>query len=91
MVTTHKTLKFTPMPPWSARTMRERVIAAPSLSSKLSQLWISFIELRFAGNWAKSDPTAKFYGFLMANYTDSFWLICVWVLLRYMFSLSLLL
>lgn len=38
--------------------------------------------MRFVGVWTKATPDAKFWGFLMAAYTDRFWQICIWMLTK---------
>ncbi len=52
------------------------------LSVKLSQAFVYVMDIRFRGGWVKKDADAKFWGFLMGAYTDRFWLIVGWVLVK---------
>ena len=58
------------------------ITEAKGIKSKLAQLFITFMNCRFVGTWTKTSGHAKFWGFLMANYTDRLSIICGWSLAK---------
>lgn len=70
-----------------ARSFKEmwagiRDVPGGSVRLKLSQVFVYIMDIRFRGGWAKKDEEARFWGFLMGAYTDKFWLIIAWVLVK---------
>ena len=86
LVHTAKTLKFNPSAKHTISSMRSVMKDVPGLSAKMSQCFVFFMDFRFSGGWAKTDDIAKFWGFLMAAYTDKFTLILTWTLLKKIFN-----
>jgi len=85
MVKGDKTLKFNPAPRCQPKQMFDTLKNTPGLVAKASQCFIFYMDVRFVGGWAKTDATAKFWGWLMANYTDKFLLACSWMLAKKIF------
>lgn len=59
---------------------------ARGITGKVAQVLVFVVDLRFVGVWTKSTTDAKFWGFLMASYTDQFWQISAWMLLKKMIN-----
>ena len=66
--------------------MWQEMMRLPGIVEKVSQLFIYGMEIRFNGGWRKQGVEASFWGFLMGAYTDSFWAIFSWVLLKKMLA-----
>ena len=85
LVRVQKSLRFNPSPTPSLEKMRTSLMALP-WKAKFPQLLLFFIDIRFVGGWGKKGPEASFWGFLMGAYTDSFWAIAAWVLMKKIFA-----
>lgn len=66
--------------------MRAALRDVPGLTSKAAQCFVFFMDIRFVGGWTKKDATAKFWGWIMAAYTDRFFLILTWILSKKIFN-----
>jgi len=55
------------------------------IQRKLSFLYIAIFDKRFAGEWAKKTPKAKFFGFFLAN-TGPLWFCFAFVLIKKVFT-----
>lgn len=82
LVAKENSMVYTRSPYRTLADMRAGWRVAPGLSAKFSQLFIYFMDLRFSGGWALKSDVAKFWGFTMAAFTDSFWMIIGWILLK---------
>ena len=81
-----KTLAFNGSPKHTIMSMRAALRDAPGLTSKAAQCFVFFMDIRFSGGWTKKDAMAKFWGWIMAAYTDKFFLILTWILSKKIFN-----
>jgi len=81
-----KTLKFNHGPRHRPKQMLDTLKNTPGLFAKASQCFIFYMDIRFVGGWVKADAMAKFWGWLMAAYTDKFLFVCSWVLAKKIFN-----
>jgi hypothetical protein len=86
LVVAKGTLRWGANPRRSLSLMWAELRAIPGCLARLSQLFIYGMEFRYRGGWAKEGSEASFWGFLMGAYTDSFWGIFTWVLVKKLFA-----
>jgi hypothetical protein len=86
LVKDSKTLKFNPSPHHRPKQMLDTLNNTPGLVAKASQCFIFYMGIRFVGGWAKADAMAKFWGWMMAAYTDKFLFACSWMLAKKIFN-----
>jgi len=81
-----KTLGFNKSPTHTFKSMWEELREAPGFVAKASQAYIYFMDTRFTGGWVKKDDGAKFWGWLLAAYTDKFLPLISWLLAKKIFN-----
>ena len=54
-------------------------------TSRMLQFYVFFQEKRFRGDWAKTNKSAHFWGFAVANYAVSFWVFFLFVVVKKVF------
>ena len=81
-----KTLGFNKSPTHSLQSMFHGLREAPGCAAKGSQAFIYLMDIRFTGGWAKKDDAAKFWGWLLAAYTDGFLPLISWLLAKKVFN-----
>jgi len=55
-------------------TIREEFKQIVSTKQKLSACFLIFFAMRFSGDWAKHSALARFWGFLVANFSSTMWI-----------------
>jgi hypothetical protein len=86
LVKVDKTLKFNKGARHRPKEMFDTLKNTPGLLAKASQVFIFYMDIRFVGGWAKTDAMAKFWGWMMAAYTDKFLFVCSWMLAKKTFN-----
>ena len=54
--------------------IREEFKQISSTEHKISACFLIFFAMRFSGNWAKHDDMARFWSFLVANFSSTIWI-----------------
>ena len=86
LVHKQQTLEFKPSPHHSLREMWAAVSGVQGFMPKLSQSFVIFMDLRFVGGWGKHGKEAAFWGFLMGAYSNRWWAIPGWVIIKKLFA-----